>query len=452
MKPYASYKPSGVPWLGDVPAHWAGKRLRDCVEGCCNGVWGDDPDGGDDDIPVIRVADFDRAGRQVVEYETLRKVDSGQRGSRALVPGDMLMEKSGGGEQQPVGMVVSYLGPKGAVCSNFVARMRSREGVVSRFMVYLHAYLYASRVTNISVKQTTGIQNLDSTAYLSEACFVPPPDEQQAIADHLDVETARIDTLIQEKDELIGLLKEWRQSVIAEVVTKGVEKAEVLNLHPDPWIGLYPAHWEIKKLKHMGMFRAGAGFPVELQGQVGNPLPFFKVKDIDGANKNGVIRETDSTVTHETAAALGAKVFPPEAVVFAKVGAALLLNRFRLLGVESCIDNNMMGFVLDREAAYPRFMLWAMQRINFSEIVNPGTVPSLNEPLISNLQIAVPAPDEQQAIADYLDTETAKIDDLIAHTNDEITLLKELRAAAIADAVLGRIDVRASEKTIATSA
>ena len=71
------------------------------------------------------------------------------------------MEKSGGGEQQPVGMVVSYLGPEGAVCSNFVARMRSREGVVSRFMVYLHAYLYASRVTNISVKQTTGIQNLE---------------------------------------------------------------------------------------------------------------------------------------------------------------------------------------------------------------------------------------------------------------------------------------------------
>lgn len=224
MKPYASYKPSGVPWLGEVPGHWDGKRLRDCVEGCSNGVWGDEPDGGEDDIPVIRVADFDRDRRRVVEYETVRKVDSSQRGSRGLIPGDMLMEKSGGGEQQPVGMVVSYLVPEDAVCSNFVARMRSREGVVSRFMVYLHAYLYASRVTNISVKQTTGIQNLDSTAYLSEACFVPPPDEQTAIADYLDAETARIDTLIDEKDELIGLLREWRQSVIAETVTKGLNK------------------------------------------------------------------------------------------------------------------------------------------------------------------------------------------------------------------------------------
>ena len=83
-----------------------------------------------------------------------------------------------------------------------------------------------------------------------------------------------------------------------------------------------------------------------------------------------------------------------------------------------------------------------MQRINFSEIVNPGTVPSLNEPLISNLQIVVPPPDEQQAIAKYLDDETAKIDALITHTQEEIALLKELRAATIADAVLGRVDVR----------
>ncbi|THJ31670.1 hypothetical protein E8K88_14415 [Lampropedia aestuarii] len=216
-------KPSGVPWLGDVPKHWVGKRLRDCVEGCSNGVWGDEPDGGDDDIPVIRVADFDRNRRQVVDYETLRKVDSSQRGSRGLRPGDMLMEKSGGGEQQPVGMVVSYFGPEGAVCSNFVARMRSREGVVPRFMVYLHAYLYASRVSNISVKQTTGIQNLDSTAYLSEACFVPPHDEQQAIADYLDAEAVKIDDLIDHTHDEITLLKELRAATIADAVLGRVD-------------------------------------------------------------------------------------------------------------------------------------------------------------------------------------------------------------------------------------
>ncbi len=182
MRPYSAYKPSGVPWLGNVPSHWAGMRMRDCIEGCANGVWGDDPQGDGNDIPVFRVADFDRERRQVREYETIRNVEPSQRNGRALVAGDMLIEKSGGGEQQPVGMVVSYEGPDGAVCSNFVARMTPRDGIVSRFMVFLHAHLYASRVTNISVKQTTGIQNLDSMAYLSERCFVPTVGEQRLIA------------------------------------------------------------------------------------------------------------------------------------------------------------------------------------------------------------------------------------------------------------------------------
>lgn len=223
MKRYASYKASGVEWLGELPEHWTKKRLRDCIEGCANGVWGDEPDRGEDDIPVIRVADFDRERRQVVEYETHRKVDASQRQSRALNPGDLLIEKSGGGEQQPVGMVVSYLGPAGAVCSNFVARMPPRSGVISRFMVYLHAYLYASRVTGISIKQTTGIQNLDATAYLSQACFLPPPDEQQAIADYLDVETTKIDTLITHTQEAIALLKELRAATIADAVLGRVD-------------------------------------------------------------------------------------------------------------------------------------------------------------------------------------------------------------------------------------
>ena len=67
MKRYASYKASGVEWLGELPEHWTKKRLRDCIEGCANGVWGDEPDRGEDDITVIRVAELDRERRKVVE-------------------------------------------------------------------------------------------------------------------------------------------------------------------------------------------------------------------------------------------------------------------------------------------------------------------------------------------------------------------------------------------------
>ncbi len=202
------------------------------------------------------------------------------------------------------------------------------------------------------------------------------------------------------------------------------------------WLGDVPSHWASKRLKHIGQFRAGAGFPIEEQGQPDNPLPFFKVKDIDGSNQGGVITTADSTVSIETANRLGAKIFPKNSIVFAKVGAALLLNRFRLLGVDACVDNNMMGYMINADEAFPEFMYWAMQRINFSEIVNPGTVPSLNEPLISNLFMAIPPPDEQQAIADYLDAETARIDTLVQEKDELIGLLREAQASAFAATVL----------------
>lgn len=96
MKPYAEYKPSGVTWLGEVPSHWNRKRLRDCIEGCTNGIWGEDPDGEGDDLPVIRVADFDRRRRIVDSYETVRKIERSQRVGRTLEQGDLLIEKSEG--------------------------------------------------------------------------------------------------------------------------------------------------------------------------------------------------------------------------------------------------------------------------------------------------------------------------------------------------------------------
>ncbi len=445
MKRYASYKASGVAWLGDVPSHWVGKRLRDCVEGCSNGVWGDESDGGDDDIPVIRVADFDRESRQVIEYETVRKVDCSQRESRALIPGDMLIEKSGGGEQQPVGMVVSYFGPEGAVCSNFVARMRSREGVVSRFMVYLHAYLYASRVTGISVKQTTGIQNLNSTAYLSEACFVPPPDEQQAIADYLDTETARIDDLIREKEELIGLLREWRQSVIAEAVTKGLDKTAAMKPSGVPWLGDIPSHWDA-----VGMTKKIASI-VDYRGKtpekVDQGVFLVTAKNIrEGFIDYDVSQEFVSVDDYEEVMRrgkpdIGDVLFTTEA----PLGNVALVNRtdialaqrvIKFKGIPQTLDNSFLMYWLLSRYMQEQLSSWS----------SGSTAEGIKSGRLVRLPLALPPFNEQQAIADYLDDETAKIDALITHTQEEIALLKELRAATIADAVLGRVDVRECQK------
>lgn len=452
MKPYASYIPSGVRWLGDVPGHWIGKRLRDCVESCSNGVWGDEPDGGDDDVPVIRVADFDRDRRRVVEYETVRKVDDSQRRSRGLFNGDMLMEKSGGGEQQPVGMVVSYLGPEGAVCSNFVARMRSRDGVVSRFMVYLHAYLYASRVTNISVKQTTGIQNLDSTAYLSETCFVPPTNEQQAIANYLDVETTRIDTLIHEKNELIGLLREAQASAFASTVLRFANVTAGTDCNRFVWLQSLPSSWRVVKVKHLTQ-TVDQGISPQCESHPPDEGEW-------GVLKVGCVNTGDFNSMESKA--LPREIEPIESITLKK-GDVLIsrANTKNLVGRTAMADKDYPRLMLsdkhyrlrlDANECLSQYLVFVLThaavRVHIEERATGASASMLNidRRTILDLDIPLPPLDVQIEIVREVQKDRGALAGLIAHTNDEILLLEELHAATIADAVLGRVDVRTAPK------
>jgi type I restriction enzyme S subunit len=220
----ARMKDSGVEWLGEVPEGWEVRRLRFTVDGCQNGMWGDEPNGTIDDIICVRVADFDRVASKVRDVEfTLRAIPILQRRGRELKAGDLLLEKSGGGELQPVGKVVLYDLPHQAICSNFIARMRPLENYDARFLNYLFDAAYSGRLNVNSLKQNTGIQNLDSDSYLSECGAFPPLPEQRAIAAYLDRETARLDALVAKIQDAIERLREYRGALIAAAVTGKVD-------------------------------------------------------------------------------------------------------------------------------------------------------------------------------------------------------------------------------------
>ena len=226
MRRYPAYKDSGVTWLGDVPAHWEMDRLRWSVQMCKNGIWGSDPEG-EDGIICVRVADFDR-DRSLVSLEnpTLRLLTPSEKEDRILQSGDLLLEKSGGGEKQPVGFVVLYDHEHEAVCSNFIARMPVAPQQDSRYWNYLNRYFYFVRVNVRSIKQTTGIQNLDSYSYLCERVPYPPLDEQTAIASYLDQKTTEIDQTITRTEAQIELLREYRTALISAVVTGKIDVCE----------------------------------------------------------------------------------------------------------------------------------------------------------------------------------------------------------------------------------
>lgn len=146
FKAYPEYKDSGVEWLGRVPAHWKAQRFKLSTISCRNGLWGDDPDG-KNDIECVRVADFDRQTLRVKsQIPTLRAITKREREGRVLHRGNLVIEKSGGGENQPVGQVVIYDREQESVCSNFLAKIELAEGMDSQFWNYQHHAAYSARI------------------------------------------------------------------------------------------------------------------------------------------------------------------------------------------------------------------------------------------------------------------------------------------------------------------
>lgn len=120
-----------------------------------------------------------------------------------------------------------------------------------------------------------------------------------------------------------------------------------------PELGPLPAHWNAVRLKRIAHIKGGSGFPHENQGRTDEELSFHKVNALAQADQRGRLLRSENTVSRQTAALLGATVFPPETIVFAKVGAALLLGRIRALAEEACLDNNMMGVVPTSRVSEP---------------------------------------------------------------------------------------------------
>ncbi len=220
----ASLQASEVEWLGEVPSHWSVQRLASTVARARNGVWGADPEGGDDDLRCVRVADFDRPMQRIHDdAHTLRKLTPSERAGRTLRNGDLLLEKSGGGEKSPVGFVVLYDRDEPAVCSNFVARVELREGMDPKFWTYVHGAMYRLRITERSLKQSTGIQNLDQSAYFNEYVAVPPYREQRAIAEDIEQRTADIDAAVGTARRGVELARERRAALISAAVTGKID-------------------------------------------------------------------------------------------------------------------------------------------------------------------------------------------------------------------------------------
>jgi type I restriction enzyme S subunit len=440
---YPEYKDSGVAWLGDVPGHWGVDRLKASIVTSKNGIWGEEPKGDEDDTPCVRVADFDRQKLRVELTEpTIRNVTSREREGRTLNKGDLLLEKSGGGENQPVGCVVLYDDERPAVCSNFVARVQLKPGMVSSYWRYVHAAAYAVRLTTGSINQTSGIQNLDQDRYYNERAAFPPPEEQTAIATFLDRETAKIDALVAEQEKLIALLQEKRQAVISHAVTKGLDPTVPMKDSGVEWLGEVPAHWEVRPLKHVVQLRSGGTPEKSNRAYWDGEIPWASAKDLK-------VDDLFDTADHITQHALDdrAATLVSDGAVLVVVRGMILARTFPVVTARTPMAINQdLKAVLANEHLHQEFLPWLLkgtqaETLNRLDEAGHGTK-ALRMDAWSSMLIPVPQLVEQAAIANFLQLETRKLDVLTGEARTAVTLLQERRTAVISAAVTGQIDVR----------
>jgi type I restriction enzyme, S subunit len=438
---YPAYKDSGVQWLGEVPAHWRVDRLKASMTSCKNGIWGGEALGDENDIPCVRVADFDRQRLRVeLDNPTLRKVTEKERLGRLLRKGDLLLEKSGGGETQPVGCVVLYDDEHSAVCSNFVARVQLAPGMNPSYWRYVHAAAYAIRLTTGSINQTSGIQNLDQDRYFNERAAYPTVKEQQAIAAFLDRETAKIDALVAEQEKLVALLKEKRQSVISHAVTKGLDPSVPMKDSGVAWLGQVPAHWSLSALKRLS--------PAITVGIVVNPSNFVTNEGFPFIYGGDI---SEGKISHESSRRISQKDSNCHEKTRLLEGD-LLTVRVGAPGVTAvvtaeCQGGNCASVMHIRRGSFnSQWLCFLMNsrviRYQVEGVQYGAAQEQFNISHAVDFTVPTPSITEQTAIADSLKSETSKLDTLTAEAQSAITLLQERRTALISAAVTGQIDVR----------
>lgn len=194
-------------------------RVRSLIASEALGAWGVEPSGLYD-VRVARVADFDRKTYMLTGAPTIRSLPPRQARPRLLREGDVLLERSGGTTDRPVGAAVSYSLDQGpTITSNFVARLRPADGTDGRYLTLVLSAMYEARWNGAYYTQTTGIQNLDSAAYLRLSVPKREVVEQRQIAFEID---ARLETSLgadRHMNEQASLLEERKRALITAAVT-----------------------------------------------------------------------------------------------------------------------------------------------------------------------------------------------------------------------------------------
>ncbi|MCM2297122.1 restriction endonuclease subunit S [Rhodoferax sp.] len=430
---YPNYKDSGVEWLGEVPEHWDASPLK--AVATHNDDVLDETTAPDSEIVYVDISSVDPIDG-ITAKEAMIFSAAPSRARRRVQHGDVI-----------VSTVRTYLRAiarvrdpeENLVVSTGFAVVRPGRKLAPDFLGYI---VSASYFVEQVIARSTGVSYpaINASELVAIPVAVPPLSEQIQIAAFLDRETAKIDELVAEQRRLMELLKEKRQAVISHAVTRGLNPDAPLKPSGIEWLGDVPEHWEVTRLKHIS--------PAITVGIVVNPssfvtdegLPFIYGGDI----REGVIDwvnarciDTESSDKH----------------VKTQLHAGDLLTvRVGAPGITAVVPNeceggNCASVMHIRQGPFnSNWLCYTMNTrvVRFQvEVVQYGAAQEqFNISHAVNFWMPTPPRSEQDEIAAFLDSETAKLDTLTTEAQRTIDLLQERRTALISAAVTGQIDVR----------
>ncbi|MFE9117248.1 hypothetical protein [Streptomyces sp. NPDC007172] len=416
-------------WAGNVPSHWRWSRNKELLAESLSVS----PEGTEELLSVSHLTGITPRSEKNVTMTAAESLD----GYRLVDAGDLVINTMWAwmgalGVSKQAGIVSPAYG---------VYRPRPNAAFCPGFYDYLYRSTpYVMEMTRLSRGIWSSRLRIYPDVFLSMAIPVPPLEEQRAIADYLDRETSRIDTLIEEQQRLIEMLRERQAAAISGAVARGLNEGVALKDSGLPGAGPVPGHWDVVPLRYTITFQEGPGIMAADFRDDG--IPLLRVSSV---------RTARSTLE-------GCNYLDPNEVDrrwshFRVELGDLLISASASMGTVSEVTEETAGAVpytgiirIRPGRMCKEFIRWFVVSGEFIDQVNSlktgSTIQHFGPTHLAQMRVALPPIDEQLRIAAYLDGEAAKISRLIAESERLIELSKERRDALITAAVTGQIDVR----------
>lgn len=377
------------------------------------GDWGDEPK--EDAIGVIRSTNFTNEGKLNLADVAFRSLKPNKREEKKLEQGEILIERSGGSDNQPVGRVVLINGNIGNdeyAFANFIQRIAVDDRVQSDFLYYCLQQMYEMGITASMQYQTTGIRNLDWKLYTKTILPKPPKPEQSAIASIL----SKVDEAIEATQNSIKAAEKLKKALMQNLLTgklkpDGTWRTEE-EFYVDEKFGKYPKDWNFSRFKDFAILQRG--------------------KDL---TDNDVIKGDYPVVKSNGVQIYHNQYFvEPPGVVTGRsgtIGKAFYIE-------ENFWAHNTTLYVKDFRDNSPKYIYYLILRMDFRRYYAGTTVPTLNRNDIHRLKVAIPKTyEEQEAICNLIDSQ----EKVLEKKQSKINTLQRLKKSLMQNLLTGKVRV-----------